>query len=97
MSTRLASIIERHRDEIVALATRHNGAPVAVFGSVARGEDSPGSYVDLLVELRPDSTLLDLVRVEEALSQLLGCPVDVVSAAALLERDDDNRQDLIRL
>jgi predicted nucleotidyltransferase len=97
MSTRLGSLIERHRDEIVALAARHNGVSVAVFGSVARGEDGPGSDVDLLVEFRPGTSLLELVRLEEALSQLLGCPVDVVSAGALLERDDDIRQDLVRL
>jgi predicted nucleotidyltransferase len=96
-STRLGSLIERYRDEIVALAARHNGGAVSVFGSIARGEDSPRSDVDLLVEFQPGSSLLDVVRLEDAISQLLGCPVDVVSAGALLERDDDIRQDLVRL
>ena len=96
-STRLGSLIERYRDEIVALAARHKGSSVAVFGSVARGEDSPGSDVDFLVEFQPGSSLLDVIRLEEELSQLLDCPVDVVSAGALLDRDDDIRRDLIRL
>jgi predicted nucleotidyltransferase len=96
-STRLGSLVVRHRDEIVALAARHKGSSVAVFGSVARGEDSPRSDVDFLVEFQPGSSLLDVIRLEEAISQLLGCAVDVVSAGALLERDDDIRQDLVRL
>ena len=38
-----------------------------VFGSVARGEDRPGSDVDLLVELPPDMGLLGLGRVQAEL------------------------------
>ena len=96
-STRLGSLVERHRDEIVALAAQHKGRSIAVFGSVARGEDGPRSDVDFLVEFDPGSSLFDLVRLEVALSDLLGCPVDVVSAGALLDRDDDIRSELVGL
>lgn len=96
-ATRLGSLVDRHRDEIVALAARHKASSVAVFGSVARGEDGPRSDVDFLVEFEPGSSLLDVVRLEDALRELLGCRVDVVSAGALLDRDDDIRGDLIRL
>jgi predicted nucleotidyltransferase len=41
--------------------------------------------------------LLDLIHLEEALSELLGVSVDVISAAALLERDTDIRRDAIAL
>lgn len=68
-----------------------------MFGSVARGEDGPRSDVDFLVEFERGSSLFDLVRLEAALSDLLGCPVDVVSAGALLDRDDDIRRDLVGL
>ena len=81
-STRLGSLVERHRDEIVGLAARHKGRSIAVFGSVARGEDGPSSDVDFLVDFEPGSSLFDLVRLEAALSDLLGCPVDAVSAGA---------------
>jgi hypothetical protein len=37
------------------------------------------------------------MRLEDALRALLGRPVDVVSAGALLDRDDDIRRDLVRL
>jgi predicted nucleotidyltransferase len=68
-----------------------------VFGSVARGEHTPRSDIDFLVEFEPGSSLFNIVRLEDALSELLGCPVDVVSAGALLDRDDDIRNDLIHL
>jgi len=96
-STRLGSLVEQYRDGIVALSERHRASSVAVFGSVARGEDGPRSDVDFLVEFKPGSSLFDVVRLEDALSELLGCPVDVVSAGALLDRDDDIRNDVVRL
>jgi uncharacterized protein len=96
-ATPLGSLVERNRDQIVALAQRHKGRSVAVFGSVARGEDGPRSDIDLLVEFEPGSSLFDLMSLEDDLRELLGCPVDVVSAGGLLDRDDDIRRDLIRL
>ena len=39
----------------------------------------------------------DLIHLEEALSELLGVSVDVISAAALLERDADIRRDAVAL
>ncbi|MEZ5247935.1 MAG: nucleotidyltransferase domain-containing protein [Ilumatobacteraceae bacterium] len=93
----LSSIVERNRAEILDLVRRHRGRSIAVFGSVARGEDTPGRDVDFLVEFEPSSSLLDLVHLEEALAELLGVDVDVVSAGALLERDAEIRRDAIRL
>jgi predicted nucleotidyltransferase len=96
-ATPLGSLVERNRDQIVALALSHKGRSVAVFGSVARGEDGPGSDIDFLVEFEPGSSLFDLMGLQDDLSELLGRSVDVVSAGALLDRDDDIRRELIRL
>jgi predicted nucleotidyltransferase len=43
------------------------------------------------------SSLLDLIRLEEALEALLGTAVDVVSAGALLARDDEIRRTAVML
>lgn len=96
-ATRLGSLVEQHRDEILATVRAHNGRSVAVFGSVARGEDGPGSDVDFLVEFEAGTSLLDVIRLEDALSELLGCRADVLSAGALLDRDVDIRRDLVVL
>lgn len=93
----LSSFIEVHRAEIRALLDPHNARSFAVFGSVARGEATVGSDVDFLVEFEPGSSLLDLIRLEEALCDLLGVDVDVVSLGALLDRDDEIRSDAVTL
>ena len=48
------------RVEILNLAGRHGTHNVRVFGSVARGDCSASSDVDLLVDLEPERTLMDL-------------------------------------
>jgi hypothetical protein len=93
----LNSIVERNRTEILDLVRRHRGRSIGVFGSVARGEATSESDIDFVVEFEPSSSLLDLVHLEEALAELLGVDVDVVSAGALLERDAEIRSDAIAL
>ena len=93
----LSSIVEQNRAEILDLVRRHRGRSIAVFGSVARGGATSESDIDFLVEFDPSSSLLDLVHLEEALAELLGVDVDVVSAGALLERDAEIRNDAIAL
>jgi predicted nucleotidyltransferase len=68
-----------------------------VFGSVARGEATPDSDIDFLVDFEPSSSLLDLAHLEEALTALLGVEVDVVSEGALLERDSEIGEDAVAL
>jgi predicted nucleotidyltransferase len=84
--TMLSRVLGRQRDAIVAAAARNGGTNVRVFGSVARGEDGPESDVDLLVDLDPGTSLFDLGRMEVALVEILGRPVDVVPARMLKPR-----------
>lgn len=81
--TMLTRVLGRQRDAIVAVAARHRAGNVRVFGSVARGEDGPGSDVDLLVDPGSEMSLVDLARLEDELADLLGRPVDVVPARSL--------------
>ena len=54
-----------------------------MFGSVARGEDRPGSDVDLLADLPPGLSLFGLGRLEAELEGILGTRVDLIPAADL--------------
>jgi predicted nucleotidyltransferase len=65
------------RADVVAVAGRHGASHLRVFGSVAREAPDDASDVDLLVDLEPGRTLLDLVALERDLAALLGCRVDV--------------------
>jgi len=79
--------LERLKDMIVPLLTPYGVRRVAVFGSVARGEDLPGSDLDVLVSLpppgeRPTIGLKWFALVDE-LSAVLERPVDLVTEEAL--------------
>jgi predicted nucleotidyltransferase len=54
-----------------------------LFGSAARGEDTEGSDLDILVEAAPGTSLFDLADVEIELEKLLGCRVEVTTRGFL--------------
>ncbi|MDR1767332.1 MAG: nucleotidyltransferase domain-containing protein [Propionibacteriaceae bacterium] len=63
---------------------------LAVFGSVARGESSQASDIDLLVQQPDGASLQDLSRLKRALEQVLGHEVDLLAYGALKPVIDDN-------
>jgi predicted nucleotidyltransferase len=58
---------------------------LSLFGSVARGDSSPESDVDLMAEFDPHKqfSLLDMVRLENRLADIVGAPVDLTPARAM--------------
>jgi predicted nucleotidyltransferase len=74
------------RADILRLAERYRTRDVRVFGSVARGEATEASDVDLLVNTEPGCSLFDLGGLLEDLQDLLGCRVDVVTDDGLKPR-----------
>ena len=77
------AILQDRRMDILQIAARHGARTVRIFGSVARGEAGPGSDVDVLVNLNPGRSLLDIVAIKQDLEDLLGRKVDVVTEAAI--------------
>ena len=69
--------------DLAAFCERWGGVELALFGSALRDELGPDSDVDILISFddtaRP--TLLDMVRMEDELTELFGLPAD------LMERD----------
>lgn len=76
-------LLEEKRGAVMALAARHGAHDVRVFGSVARGEPTPESDIDLLVKMEEGRSLLDLSALVLDLRGLLGIRVDVVSEDGL--------------
>jgi len=64
--------IRDRRDEILRVAAFHGAGNVQLFGSVARGEDTPESDVDLLVDVTGDTTPWFPGSLIADLEQLLG-------------------------
>jgi hypothetical protein len=83
----LRLLVESRRDQVMAIASRHHASRVRLFGSAARGEDTPDSDIDLLVDFDENSSLFDPLRLSRELEALLGRPADVVSAGGLKSRD----------
>ena len=74
---RPSEALAKHRDEVLAIIARYPVSNPRVFGSVARGEDEEGSDVDILVEPDGPLTFFDIFELEERLSSLLNCPVEI--------------------
>ena len=65
--------LRSRRDEILRLAEKYNAYNVRVFGSVARGEATPESDVDVIASFREGTTMFD--RIEPAASHGALAPV----------------------
>jgi predicted nucleotidyltransferase len=89
--------LAKHRAEIERLASRHKAVSVKVFGSVARGDDRPGSDVDLLVRFGPEASLFDQVELAQEIEDLLGVAVDVISEQGLRPGYQEIRAEARRL
>jgi predicted nucleotidyltransferase len=87
------------RDDVIATLRAHESelraagvVSLAVFGSVARGDERPGSDVDVILRLSDDPSrggfayfgLLDALR--HRLEDILGGPVDVVAEPVQKDR-----------
>lgn len=75
--------LRRHRQAVLHACERKGATNVRLFGSVARGEDTESSDIDLLVDLDDSVGLVGLIELELELESLLGSKVDVVPAADL--------------
>ena len=82
----LQDLVNVNREEIKAIVACHHGQSVALFGSVARGEERPDSDLDFLVELEPDARPIEILSIGVELEEVLGVKVDVGTPASLRER-----------
>jgi hypothetical protein len=74
---RPSEALAAHRDVIRQVVLANRASNPRIFGSVAKGEDTEGSDLDLLVDGTEDTSLFDLARIEIRLSEILGVPVEV--------------------
>jgi len=77
--------LRQHRHAAHAIITRLGGRNPRVFGSIARGTDTPKSDVDLLVSVPPEAAW-GFLSLSRELEELLGVPVHVVSEGGLKDK-----------
>ena len=75
------AILRQHADELRERGVEH----LYVFGSLVRGEAGPQSDIDVAIDVAPeaDFSLLDLVRVQQQVEELLGWPAYLVERKML--------------
>lgn len=74
------------RDEVRAIIEGSCVSNPRIFGSVARGEDTETSDLDLLVDVAVGASLFDLAGTTIALEDLLGVRVDLIDEGAIKPR-----------
>jgi uncharacterized protein len=80
----VAVLLREHSAQIRAAAEAVGARNVRVFGSVARGEETPESDVDLLVDFPAvERGLFPLLRLAGEIERLVGRPVDVAAVEVM--------------
>ena len=79
----MGDLLKANAQEIRRIARAHGVVRVRVFGSHVSGKARMSSDLDLLVALKPERDLLDLVGFKLDLEKLLGREVDVVTEGGL--------------
>ncbi len=71
--------VESLKPILIPIAQRYGIKKMSVFGSVARGEATEKSDVDLLVDIPKGWTLLSLYELRSNIESVLTCPFDLVT------------------
>ncbi len=77
------NLLDDYKELINKIAVKHGVRSIRVFGSFARGEETVASDIDLLVELEPKRSLLDMISMKYEIEDLTGRKVDVVTAKGI--------------
>jgi uncharacterized protein len=76
----IKEVLQKNKNE---LREQYGLKEIGIFGSYVRGEQKEESDLDLLVELEKPVGFVRFLKLENALSQLLGLPVEIVTKKAL--------------
>jgi len=79
----IRTLLARHREELAGI---YKVQEIGIFGSYARGEQSGGSDLDVLVAFSEPIGLFEFIDLENRLGELLGVKVDLVTKGALKPR-----------
>jgi predicted nucleotidyltransferase len=69
--------------QIIRVLKPHDPKMIGVFGSYARGENTSSSDLDVLVQFGSSIGLIQLVQLQQELSDILDIPVDLVTKNSL--------------
>ena len=87
---RPSKAMEANRGAIRRIIETHRATNPRVFGSVLHGKDTTASDLDILIDTTPETTLLDVAKIQGELEDLLEVPVDVLTIEELPKKCRDS-------
>jgi hypothetical protein len=75
--------LKKHRKKVMDILSASCAMNPRVFGSVAKGEDSEASDLDLLIDLKPNTSLFDLAGLQIELEEALKIKVDIMTSGGI--------------
>lgn len=76
-------MVQFDESALANVCSAHKIRRLRVFGSVARGEDSADSDIDLIADFGVRTSLFELMDAEDSLAQFFGRDVDLVTEPGL--------------
>lgn len=77
------AITEKQKTIIKNVTQKFQPKLIGVFGSYARGDQNKDSDLDILIDFKEKINLLELIGLEQELSELLGIKVDLITQKSL--------------
>jgi uncharacterized protein len=82
---RPSEALKNNIDEVRRIIENSCAYNPRIFGSVARGEDTENSDLDLLVDVKPQTSLFEFMSLAEELKKITNINVDLVTENALAD------------
>jgi len=97
MPAPIPAIPELDEATLAEFCRAHGIVEMSIFGSIARGEDTPDSDLDVLVTFAPEHRIssFGLMDVQEALAELVGRSVDLVERVVIETSSNPYRRESI--
>lgn len=76
-------ISSKQQNLIIDIVSRYNPGMIGIFGSYARGENDQNSDLDILIDFEQPLDLLEIIGLEQELSEKLGIKVDLITLRSL--------------
>lgn len=81
-----SQLLPLYRQALREMIASHHATNPRIFGSVARGEDTVDSDLDILIDTTDETTLSDIGAIQREASSLLRIPVSIVTSGGISGR-----------
>ncbi len=76
-------ISSKQQNLIIDIVSKYQPKMIGIFGSYARGENEQNSDLDILIDFEQPLDLLEIIGLEQELTEKLGIKVDLITLRSL--------------